>query len=63
MNPRALSAEKEVAAEEAWLDSLVPQTELGRVLIAARREFLRRGGRLLSADEILEMLAGLEEGD
>lgn len=30
----------------------VPRTELGRLAIAARREYLAAGGRLLNRDEI-----------
>lgn len=35
----------------------VPQSELGRLAIAARREYLAGGGRLLNRDEIQREVA------
>jgi hypothetical protein len=35
------------------LDHYRPQTEIGRMLLALRRAYLERGGKLMTQDEIL----------
>lgn len=40
----------------SWEDDYEPKTELGRRLLAWRREYIKAGGKLLSQDEVLELV-------
>ena len=48
----AASSDVEDAPDELPDVEYVPRTELGRLALAARREYLAAGGRLLSREEI-----------
>lgn len=62
--PRSIEADP---IDDAVDLDYTPRTELGRLALAARREYLASGGLLLSADEIAQEVAerrgGTHRGD
>lgn len=61
--PEATSDEDEAARIEKLIDlNYTPRTELGRLALAARREYFESGGRPLSLEEISREVAELRGG-
>ncbi len=57
-----MSAEGANEEDDLGLGGYVPQTDLGRLTLAARREYLASGGYLLSAEELEREIAAPRGG-